>query len=127
MGFTASLQITEAETTEEALRRRFELPQPQRLRSDQESYPVAALQAELFHTSGLPSTKLSHYLKPDALTYLPEDTFNLSTTTYLGISGVNLAKPKANLSCQSTSTTSWSQLKEASKFKHKFKDLFRSH
>ncbi|RSD31918.1 VC2046/SO_2500 family protein [Vibrio pectenicida] len=80
-------KMTEAETTEEALRRRFELPQPQRLRSEQESYPVAALQAELFHASGLPSTKLSHYIKPDALTYLPEDTFNLPEDVYHNLSG----------------------------------------
>ncbi|WP_341660646.1 VC2046/SO_2500 family protein [Vibrio sp.] len=80
-------KVTEIDTTEEALRRRFELSQPQELRSNQESYPVAATQAELFHTSGLPSAKLSHYLKPDALAYLPEDTFNLPEDIYHNLSG----------------------------------------
>ncbi|MCV6069141.1 VC2046/SO_2500 family protein, partial [Escherichia coli] len=35
----------------------------------------------------LPSAKLSHYLKPDALTYLPEDTFDLPEDVYHNLSG----------------------------------------
>ncbi|GLT17593.1 hypothetical protein GCM10007938_13710 [Vibrio zhanjiangensis] len=80
-------KLTQIDTTEEALRRRFELSQPQALRSDQESYPLAATQAKLFHSSGLPSAKLCHYLKPDALTYMPEDTFNLPEDVYHNLSG----------------------------------------
>ncbi|MCW6026362.1 hypothetical protein K1Y37_27300 [Serratia marcescens] len=40
-----------------------------------------------FHNAGLPSAKLSHYLKPDALTYLPEDTFDLPEDVYHNLSG----------------------------------------
>ena len=80
-------KITEINTTEEALRRRFELSQPQELRSNQESYPTAAAQAELFHSAGLPSAKLSHYLTPNALAYLPEDAFNLPEEVYHNLSG----------------------------------------
>ena len=80
-------KVDEIDTTEQALRQRFELQSPQQLRSDQSSYEMSAQQASLFHTSGLPSAKLSHYLKPDALTYLPEDTHDLPEEVYHNLSG----------------------------------------
>ncbi|NOI80388.1 hypothetical protein F0237_06900 [Vibrio tubiashii] len=80
-------KVDEIDTSEQALRKKFELQAPQQLRSDQDSYQVSATQASLFHSSGLPSTKLSHYLKPDALTYLPEDTHNLPEEVYHNLSG----------------------------------------
>lgn len=80
-------KVDEIDTTEKALRQRFELQSPQQLRSDQSSYEMSAQQASLFHTSGLPSAKLSHYLKPDALTYLPEDTHDLPEEVYHNLSG----------------------------------------
>ncbi|RTZ14116.1 hypothetical protein EJ063_17925 [Vibrio aquaticus] len=80
-------KVDEIDTTEQALRQRFELQLPQQLRSDQSSYEMSAQQASLFHTSGLPSAKLSHYLKPDALTYLPEDTHDLPEEVYHNLSG----------------------------------------
>lgn len=80
-------KIDEIDTTEQALRKKFELQLPQQLRSDQSSYEISAQQASLFHTSGLPSAKLSHYLQPDALTYLPEDTHDLPEEVYHNLSG----------------------------------------
>ncbi|NOH79322.1 hypothetical protein F0231_06155 [Vibrio sp. RE86] len=80
-------KIDEVDTTEQALRKKFELQLPQPLRSDQSSYEISAQQASLFHTSGLPSAKLSHYLQPDALTYLPEDTHDLPEEVYHNLSG----------------------------------------
>lgn len=80
-------KVDEIDTSEQALRKKFELQAPQQLRSDQSSYQVSATQASLFHSSGLPSTKLSHYLTPDALTYLPEDTHNLPEEVYHNLSG----------------------------------------
>ncbi|MFX3782948.1 VC2046/SO_2500 family protein, partial [Streptococcus suis] len=74
-------------TSEDILRQQLELSTPQALRSDSSSYELAAQQAKQFHGAGLPSAKLSHYLKPDALTYLPEDTFNLPEDVYHNLSG----------------------------------------
>ena len=53
-------KIDEIDTSEQALRKKFELQAPHQLRSDQSSYQVSATQASLFHSSGLPSSKLSH-------------------------------------------------------------------
>ncbi|HCG8574962.1 TPA: hypothetical protein NJ542_003544 [Vibrio parahaemolyticus] len=79
-------EIKETATSDEILRQQFGLSQPQALRSDSSSYELAALQAKQFHNAGLPSAKLSHYLKPDALTYLPEDTFDLPEDVYHNLS-----------------------------------------
>lgn len=62
--------IEQVDTTDSLLRQRFELQEPQALRNDQSSYQISARQADLFHQGGLASAKLSHYLKPEALTYL---------------------------------------------------------
>lgn len=79
--------VDEQETTEQLLRKRFELQPPQQLRSDQQSYPVSAKQAELFHNSGLPGAKLHHYLAPEVLAYMPEETFDLPEEVYHNLSG----------------------------------------
>lgn len=80
-------QIAQVEQTDAALRQRFGLQTPQALRNDQSSYAVSARQAELFHQGGLASAKLSHYLQPEVLTYLPEDTQDLPEEVYLNLSG----------------------------------------
>ncbi len=80
-------QVDNIETNDEILRQQFGLSQPQALRSDNSSYEVAAEQAKQFHGAGLASAKLCHYLKPDALTYLPEDTFDLPEEVYHNLSG----------------------------------------
>ncbi len=80
-------KVDEIDTSEQALRKRFELQQPQQLRSDQSSYDISAKQASLFHNAGMASTKLSHYLCPDALSYLPEDTHDLPEEIYHNLSG----------------------------------------
>lgn len=79
--------IEQVETTEDVLRQRFELQAPQTLRSDQSSYQISARQADLFHQGGLASAKLSHYLTPEVLAYLPEDTQDLPEEVYLNLSG----------------------------------------
>lgn len=80
-------KVEQLDSSEQMLRKRFELPAPQPLRSDQSSYEISASQAELFHRSGLPSAKLSHYLKPDALSYMPEATHDLPEELYHNLSG----------------------------------------
>lgn len=79
--------IEQVETTEDVLRQRFELQAPQTLRSDQSSYQISARQADLFHQGGLASAKLSHYLTPEVLAYLPEDTQDFPEEVYLNLSG----------------------------------------
>ncbi|ELD1796519.1 VC2046/SO_2500 family protein [Vibrio fluvialis] len=79
--------IEQVDTTDSLLRQRFELQEPQALRNDQSSYQISARQADLFHQGGLASAKLSHYLKPEALTYLPEDTQDFPEEIYLNLSG----------------------------------------
>jgi hypothetical protein len=80
-------EVKEVRTNDDILRQQFGLSQPQPLRSDSSSYELAAEQAKQFHVSGLPSAKLSHYLTPDALAYLPENTFNLPEEVYHNLSG----------------------------------------
>ncbi|WP_100754074.1 VC2046/SO_2500 family protein [Vibrio salilacus] len=80
-------KLEQVDSSEQALRKRFELQMPQSLRSDQGSYQQSAQQAELFHSAGLPSAKLCHYLKPDALAYLPEETHDLPEEVYHNLSG----------------------------------------
>lgn len=80
-------KIEAVNTTDQLLRQRFELQPPQPLRSDQSSYEISAQQASLFHASGLPSAKLSHYLKPEVVAYLPEDTHDLPEEVYHNLSG----------------------------------------
>lgn len=80
-------KLDQVDSSEQALRKRFELQMPQSLRSDQSSYQQSAQQAELFHSAGLPSAKLCHYLKPDALAYLPEETHDLPEEVYHNLSG----------------------------------------
>ncbi|WP_456295989.1 hypothetical protein M1D72_17190 [Vibrio sp. AK197] len=79
--------VQEPQTTDEILRQRFELQAPQALRSDQSSYSISAQQATQFHQSGLASAKLTHYLTPEPLTYLPEQTFDLPEEVYHNLSG----------------------------------------
>ncbi|WP_117233341.1 VC2046/SO_2500 family protein [Vibrio maerlii] len=86
------------------LRSEFELQEPQQLRSDENSYQRSAEQAKQFHNAGLSSAKLSHYLKPDALAYMPEGTHNLPEEVYHNLSnhertklsGVNESLPVSN-------------------------------
>ncbi|BCN23658.1 VC2046/SO_2500 family protein [Vibrio alfacsensis] len=80
-------EVQETKTSDDILRHQFGLSQPQVLRSDSSSYDIAAEQAKQFHSAGLPSAKLSHYLKPDALTYMPQDTFDLPEEVYHNLSG----------------------------------------
>ncbi|WP_394144434.1 VC2046/SO_2500 family protein [Vibrio atypicus] len=80
-------KVEHIDSTEAILRKRFELPEPQALRSDQSSYDISATQAQLFHQGGLPSAKLSHYLQPEVLTYLPEETHDLPEEVYHNLSG----------------------------------------
>lgn len=80
-------QAKEEKTNDDILRQQFGLSRPQSLRSDSSSYELAAEHAKQFHAAGLPSAKLSHYLTPDALAYLPEHTFNLPEEVYHNLSG----------------------------------------
>ena len=79
--------VDDIATTDTLLRQRFELQEPQPLRSDQSSYPVSAQQAKQFHSGGLPSAKLAHYLVPEPLVYLPEQTHDFPEEVYHNLSG----------------------------------------
>ncbi|MEZ9231962.1 VC2046/SO_2500 family protein [Vibrio amylolyticus] len=80
-------KIDEPEFTDQTLRKRFELQPPQQLRSDQNSYKISATQASAFHQGGLMSAKLNHYLVPETLTFLPEETSGLPEEVYHNLSG----------------------------------------
>ncbi|KQA99801.1 queuosine biosynthesis protein QueD [Vibrio metoecus] len=80
-------KIHESPTTEQVLRQRFELAEPQPLENDESSYQISAKQAALFHEGGIASAKLSHYLTPEALTYRPQDTQGFPEEVYLNLSG----------------------------------------
>ncbi|MDF2153856.1 VC2046/SO_2500 family protein [Vibrio sp. CAU 1672] len=80
-------QVTSTQATDTLLRQQFGVSQPQLLRSDSSCYDLAAEQAKQFHSAGLSSAKFAHYLKPDALAYLAEDTFDLPEEVYHNLSG----------------------------------------
>ncbi|HAS63177.1 MAG TPA: hypothetical protein DCS35_11785 [Vibrio sp.] len=79
-------QIDQIEITDQSLRRRFDLQSPQALQSDQSSYQISAQQAHQFHQGGLASAKLAHYLIPEALVYLPEQTHSLPEDVFHNLS-----------------------------------------
>lgn len=75
------------DTNEAVLRERFSLATPQALTQSQQDYANSAYQAQLFHQAGLASAKLAHYLKPEALLFLPENTQGLPEEVFLNLSG----------------------------------------
>ena len=79
--------IEVAETTEDRLRKHFGVAEPQQLRSNQSSYEISAQQSNHFHQASLTSAKLSHYLKPVALAFMPEYTADLPEEVYQNLSG----------------------------------------
>ncbi|PMG44325.1 hypothetical protein BCU90_22530 [Vibrio lentus] len=79
--------IKVSETNEDRLRKHFGVADPQPLRSDQSSYEISAQQSNHFHQASLASAKLSHYLKPEALAFMPEDTADLPEEVYQNLSG----------------------------------------
>ncbi|WP_428772017.1 VC2046/SO_2500 family protein [Vibrio sp.] len=80
-------QVEQPDNSEQRLRQQFGLQELQPLRSSQDSYPQSAKQAQLFHSAGLASAKLCHYLVPEPLTYLPEATHDLDEAVYHNLSG----------------------------------------
>jgi hypothetical protein len=84
---TATEVIETAEHTDSDLRKHFALASPQPLRSGQETYAYGAQISQQFHHAGISSAKLQHYLKPDALAYSPEHTFDLDESVYHNLSG----------------------------------------
>tara|TARA_Y100000588_G_C14157714_1_gene883399 strand:- start:625 stop:1161 length:537 start_codon:yes stop_codon:yes gene_type:complete len=80
-----TIEVTE--TTEDRLRKQFGIVEPQQLRSNQSSYEISAQQSNHFHQSSLVSAKLCHYLKPEALAFMPEDTGDLPEEVYQNLSG----------------------------------------
>ncbi len=79
--------IDELDTSENRLRLQFGVPEPQQLRSDQSSYDISAQQSAGFHQASIASAKLSHYLKPEVLAYMPEDTYDFPEEVYQNLSG----------------------------------------
>ncbi len=80
-------EANEKKLTEDLLRQRLQLAEAQLLRSNEESYSRAASQAHQFHNGGIASAKLQHSLAPDAIAYMPQDTYNLPEDLYHNLSG----------------------------------------
>ncbi|GAL10146.1 potential queD like 2 [Vibrio astriarenae] len=78
--------IEEIVTSDDLLRKEFQLSEPQALRSSAPSYDTSAEQARQFQQGGMASAKLSHYLTPEALAYLPENTADLPEEVYHNLS-----------------------------------------
>ncbi len=83
---------TVAEESVRDLRAEFGVQDPQPLRSDEETFLRSAEQANQFHSAGLSSAKLSHYLKPDALAQMPEGTYDFPEEVYHNLSSHERAK-----------------------------------
>lgn len=78
--------ISEKDITENILREKLQLPQPQPLRSQSDSYPKSALISTNFHQNGILAAKLQAELLPDALVYLPENTCDFPERTFHNLS-----------------------------------------
>ncbi|MGR5119123.1 VC2046/SO_2500 family protein [Vibrio astriarenae] len=78
--------IEEITTSDELLRKEFQLSQPQSLRSSAASYDTSAEQARQFQQGGMASAKLSHYLTPEVLAFMPEHTADLPEEVYHNLS-----------------------------------------
>ena len=79
-------QLATVDITDKFLRQRFDLQSPQQLKSDQSSYQISAQQSHQFHHGGLASAKLAHYLVPEVLVYLPEQTHDFPEEVYHNLS-----------------------------------------
>lgn len=79
--------VTEVLSSESILRKQLGVAEPQPLRSDNDSYPISARQAEHFHNAGMASAKLSHYLCPTPLAFMPQDTQDFPEEVYHNLSG----------------------------------------
>lgn len=98
---------------ESQIRQHFAVAEPQPLRNNQSSYAISAQQAKLFHSGGLASAKLTHYLTPEPLTYLPEDTGNLPEEVYLNLSAHERRQLKEKSPITIMSTDIYRQLNQA--------------
>ncbi|MGL6259164.1 VC2046/SO_2500 family protein [Vibrio sp. WXL103] len=78
--------VEETITSDDLLRRELQLATPQPLRSDSASYDVGSENARQFQQGGMASSKLNHYLTPEALAYLPEHTHDLPEEVYHNLS-----------------------------------------
>jgi hypothetical protein len=93
-----------SDNSEESLRKRFAIAPAQPLRSNQDSYSISAQHSDLFHHASLASSKLCHYLKPEPLTYLPEDTHDFPEEIYHNLSG-HSRRQLAGISAEPFSST----------------------
>ncbi|WP_394248140.1 VC2046/SO_2500 family protein [Vibrio profundi] len=107
--------IDEIDTSEQQLRKQFGVSEPQPLRSDQSSYDISAKQSEQFHQASLVSAKLSHYLKPEPLAYMPEDTFDLPEDVYQNLSGHDRRKLANAQATELPQATLYNELSTASR------------
>ncbi|MDR9829615.1 VC2046/SO_2500 family protein [Vibrio sp. FNV 38] len=78
--------IEEIITSDDILRKEFQLAEPQSLRSTTASYDTSAEQARQFQQGGIASAKLNHYLTPETLAYLPQNTADLPEEVYHNLS-----------------------------------------
>lgn len=110
--------VTESLSSESILRNQLGVPKPQALRSDSDSYTISARQAEHFHEAGMASAKLSHYLCPTPLAFMPQDTQDFPEDVYHNLSGHErriLRKSKSEKADISVPTDLYAQLNFASR------------
>ncbi|SMS00542.1 Ribosomal S4P (gammaproteobacterial) [Vibrio mangrovi] len=107
---TATEVIDTVKHTDSELRKHFDIASPQPLRSDQESYAYGAQVALQFHQGGMRSAKLQHYLRPDALSYFPEHTYELEESVYHNLSGHQRRHLEEKESTQSLTYELYNQL-----------------
>ncbi len=102
------------EVSDKQLRKQFDLTPPQALRSNAESYDRSAAQAHLFHNASIISTRLAHGLTPDALTCMPQDTYDLPEEVYHNLSGHDRRRLSETPTTKAVPQEIYKQMSEAS-------------
>lgn len=92
---TTPIETVSSDTMDgESVRKLLAVSQAQQLTSNSDSYQTSAHIADMFHSSGLSSAKLNHYLTPEALCYRPERTLDLPEDVYHNLSGHTVRRLK---------------------------------
>ena len=79
-------EIQKHKTTDNMIKRKFGRAELQPLSADENSYKESLKRTQLLHDATLASVKLNHYLKPEALAYMPIHTQGLPEETFYNLS-----------------------------------------
>lgn len=111
---TTPVDLTPSESADaESIRKLFSVPESQPLTSNSESYQNSARIADMFHSGGLNSAKLNHYLSPEALCFKPEATQGLPEDVYHNLSGHTVRRMKQKTSAEPLHQELYHQLVDA--------------